>query len=199
MFHPASLLLAWGGLVVLFQTLESRWLLASSALVVGLAFLFAAPLFKLMLRRIRWLFLAMVILFATMTPGVLLPAPWNLGVLTHDGVSLAAEHLMRLLGILGLLAVLLTKVEHCAIVAGLYSLLRPFSVCGLNRQRIAVRLLLTLDWVAADKLDWRSLARVSVLENDQGPLVLPVFALCYRDILFVSLALIAATFAAVLL
>ena len=75
---------------MLLQKLNLLWLapVAASTIVLSLWFSARARLFYVMLKRTRWLRLTMAVLFATMTPGLLLPPPWSLGVVALDGLLL---------------------------------------------------------------------------------------------------------------
>lgn len=190
-FHPASLLLAWGCMVVLLQRLPFESLLPISLSAVAVACLLAKPLFLSMLRRTRWLFLTLFVLFSTMTPGVFVPAPWSLGIVTQEGLFAAAEHLLRLAAMLALVAILLDTLEQRAIVAGLFLLLRPFDACGIDCERISVRLLLVLDQVAADRSGWRQLLRQPILGTGTTSICLHVAPLQSRDVVLGGVAAVA--------
>lgn len=101
----------------------------------------------LLLLRTRWLIVSLVLLFALATPGVyMLPLLGSLGP-TAEGVRLGLEHLMRLLCVLASLAVLLEMTGAEGLVAGLHGLIRPLSWLGLDRGRVALRLMLVMHYV----------------------------------------------------
>lgn len=187
-FHPAGLLLAWGSALLLLQRLPLSFLPAIAFAVAALAFVLARGLYLSMLRRTRWLFLTLIVLFAAMTPGVFVPAPWNLGFITQEGLLAAAEHVLRLTAMLGLLALLLDMLDQRAIVAGLFSLLRPLARLGVDRERISVRLLLVLDHMAADRREWRELLYLPASTLATNTVRLPAVALRARDAMVMTLA-----------
>jgi energy-coupling factor transporter transmembrane protein EcfT len=120
-------------------------LACAAALAVGIWL--APKRLGLLLKRTRWLMVSLVLLFALATPGVyLLPTLGSLGP-TQEGVRLGLEHLMRLLFMLATLAVLLHMTGVEGLVAGLHGLLRPFSWLGLDRGRVAMRLMLVMHYV----------------------------------------------------
>lgn len=146
--HPATLLLGW-----LAAAIALQWLPLPSLVVVALAIFpasgyFAKKRFGLLLRRARWLLLSVAILFALATPGTTLPEPLgNLGF-TTEGCLGAATHVLRLTLLLALLALLLERQTISRLIGGLYLLLAPFART-LDRARIALRLLLVLEYVEA--------------------------------------------------
>jgi hypothetical protein len=147
MLHPTVRLTAWGVVAALVQWLPMFWLsLACATALVAGAWL-APQRLGLLLKRTRWLIASLVLLFALATPGVfLLPSLGSLGP-TVEGVRLGFEHLLRLLFILASLAVLLQSTRADGLVAGLHGLIRPLSWLGLDRSRVAVRLMLVMHYV----------------------------------------------------
>lgn len=147
MLHPTVRLVAWGGVAALVQWLPLGSLLpaCAAAVVAGLS---AAPeRMGLLLKRARWLIASLVLLFALATPGVyLLPALGSLGP-TEEGMRLGLEHLLRLVFVLASLAVLLQMTGLEGLVTGLYGLIWPLSWLGLDRGRVALRLMLVMQYV----------------------------------------------------
>ncbi|MBI4997669.1 MAG: hypothetical protein HZC22_12400 [Rhodocyclales bacterium] len=145
--HPATLLLAWGVFVALLQPLPASALAWFAAAVLPLALFLARRRTLVLLRRTRWLFVSIVLLFVLATPGQRLPgALGELGV-THDGVLLAAEHALRLLLLLTSLAVVHERLGTAGMMVGLHWLLAPLARWRTLRERIVVRLMLVLDHV----------------------------------------------------
>lgn len=140
---------------MLLQGLELRWLAVSSAPTFVLVAHFAARDALRLIRRARWLLLAIALLFILATPGERLPGPAGTFGLTVDGLAIAAEHVLRLLLLLTTLAWLLRALRHDGLIAGLYCLLQPL---GRRRDRIVVRLLLALEHVETDApaQEWRA-------------------------------------------
>ena len=114
-----------------------------------LAALIAAPadLF-LLLRRSRWLLLTMLVMFGWLTPGT--PLAVVPGA-TREGLLLAADAIARLLVALATLALLLRSLDPPQLVAGMRAMLAPIELLGFSRDRIAVRLALTLQEVEASR------------------------------------------------
>lgn len=144
--HPASSILL--GLIAILAV-SSR---AGTVLLLASCILFLSALITsrrhigLLFRRSRWLLLTLLILFGWLTPGTPLP---GLPGATEEGLLLAAENVGRLLVALSVVAILLTALSPVELVAGLRSLLLPLTLLGISRDRIAVRLALTLEEVEA--------------------------------------------------
>ena len=92
MFHPATLLLAWAGFVLvlpLLSLLVLGWLMFPALLG---AFVLARQRTFRLLRRARWLLLSLAVLFAFATPGLAVPGlPAGLGM-TQDGSAPSGSH-----------------------------------------------------------------------------------------------------------
>ncbi|HEX5393052.1 MAG TPA: CbiQ family ECF transporter T component [Rhodocyclaceae bacterium] len=143
--------------------------LLATALALFFGWVANRRLLNRLLFRSRWLFLTMLILFLWSTPGVRLPAPWGGVGMTREGLEFAVEHVSRLAAMLALLAILLSRLDHRAIVSGLYVLLRPLSGFADLRRSVAVRLTLTLE-EAAEKNghEWKSLLKMPRLDDTAG-------------------------------
>lgn len=106
----------------------------------NMAFLYAV-------RRMRWLFLSLLIIYAFGTPGELIPLfPVNFSP-TFEGLQLGWLQIEKLLIALAALSLLLISSSREHMLLGLYMLLMPFKFIGLNIERFAARLMLTLDYV----------------------------------------------------
>jgi len=144
MLHPSVRLLAWGEGVMFSLLLPIFWLALASALVIALAAGFARARLGLLLRRVRWLIVSLLLLFALATPGVyLLPVLGGLSP-TGEGLRLGVEHALRLLVVLAALALLLESTGVEGLLSGLHGLMRPLACLGIDRSRVAVRLMLVL-------------------------------------------------------
>lgn len=98
-------------------------------------------------RRMRWLLLSLMIIYAFGTPGELIPLfPINFSP-TYEGLLLGWLQIEKLLIALAALSLLLISSSRGQMLLGLYMLLMPFKFIGLNIERFAARLMLTLDYV----------------------------------------------------
>ncbi len=145
-------------MVAFSQVARGPLLWGFGLVVMTMAVAIAGARVRRLLRRIRFLLLVLVVLFAFFTPGeALLPVLGRLSP-TREGVLLAAVHALRLLAVVMLVAVLLSKTGERELVSGLMVLARPLAACGLPVERLAVRLLLVLRYVeSAPTGGWRAL------------------------------------------
>lgn len=146
--HPASLLLL--GLSVLLAASSRHGMELSLAflLLAMLAIIAARSHLFLLARRSRWLLLTMLVMFGWMTPGTPLH---GLPGATREGLQLAADNLERFLIALTVVALILKALPPVQLVAGIRSLLAPLALLSLSRDRIAVRLALTLQEVESSR------------------------------------------------
>ncbi|MBU1666351.1 MAG: hypothetical protein KKG92_13265 [Gammaproteobacteria bacterium] len=94
--------------------------------------------------RTRWLLLVLFLGYAYSLPGE--PALSWLGAAspTHEGLARGGQQALRLLVLLLWLDVLVLRLPTASLMAGVYTLLRPFTRLGLDVERAALRLGLTL-------------------------------------------------------
>ncbi len=143
MIHPAARITVY--------ILLALWVpLLPAALIAGLTLVALAvhwprrrSLFRL-LRRTRWLFLLLILSYAWTLPGEplwLLLADWTP---TVEGLEAGLLQATRLLLLLSLLDLWVLALDTGALLTGLLSLIQPWWVLGVDVERIAVRLALTL-------------------------------------------------------
>ncbi|KON80137.1 energy-coupling factor transporter transmembrane protein EcfT [Azoarcus sp. PA01] len=186
--HAGLLILMWAAGVVVIQAVSGVWLLAA---VIGsglVASLLAPARSGRLVRRVRFLLLAIVVFFAWFTPGEALVADWPALSPTAEGMLLAAQHGGRLVAVVFCVAILLQRLSVDRLVSGLYALLRPLEFAGLPASRLAVRLLLVLRYVEAgaehgwthwlDEADDASDETISVVRERFGLREIAVSALC---------------------
>ncbi len=146
--HPLSLILLGAAALLAAASRDGIFLyLACSGLTLA-ALIAATSDLRLLVRRSRWLLLTMLLMFGWLTPGT--PQPGIPGA-SQEGLLLAADNMARLLIALATLAVLLKALDPPKLVAGMRSLLAPLALLGFSRDRIAVRLALTLQEVEASR------------------------------------------------
>ncbi len=144
--HPASLILFGFAFLLAASTRSGTLLLLICLAVTGLTLSLARRHFARILRRSRWLLLTMLVLFGWMTLGT--PVPGLPGA-TREGLVLATENIARLLIAIAVVALLVGRLAPAGLVSGLRSLLAPLAPLGDFRDRLAVRLMLTLQEVDA--------------------------------------------------
>ncbi len=101
-----------------------------------------------LLRRARWLLLLMVITYGYSLPGDALFPDLPPYMPTREGLWQGLGQAWRLALLLLLLDVLLLRLPVSDLLTGIHSIMRPFTVLGLDRERVAVRLALTMEAMA---------------------------------------------------
>lgn len=111
-----------------------------------------------MLKRLRWLFLSIFIIYLFFTPGVLL-WPELLWGPTKEGVLQGLSRISVLVLIVAGVNVLLVSTEQTEFLAAVHWCLQPLSWFGLPHERLAVRIALTLESVSAVREAYRHESR----------------------------------------
>ncbi len=158
--HPAVQILVWVVLALLVQRLQPLPLLALCISLFGLGLLLCAKQLLSLLRRTRWVLFALLVVYAYTTPGTALLPALGIASPTHEGLQDGLLQLGRLLSVLSGLAILLELLPQTQLISGLYTLAYPLRWVGLSRERIAVRLALTLEYAETAMRDaakdWRA-------------------------------------------
>lgn len=146
-FHPAVSISSW---LIVAIAIELASLSQLFGLAIAAAFLLAradaARRFARLVWKARWLWLALVLLYAWTVPGTLL---WSSDYSPSlEGLQAGLFRVLRLVLMLAALARLLSEFSPSQLAGGLYLLARPFSRLGLDRRALAVRLALTLEQLA---------------------------------------------------
>lgn len=170
--HPAVQILVWILLALLAQRLQPLALSVLSATLFILAMKLCAAQLLSLLRRTRWILISLLLIYAYTTPGAALWEQLGSVSPTLEGLQDGALQLGRLLCVLSGLAVLLALLPQAELISGVYSLAYPLAWFGLSRERIAVRLALTLQYAETamrdTASDWRSTIRDAVQPATNG-------------------------------
>jgi len=142
--HPASLILLGLAVLLAVSFRDGMDLFLGAAALTSVALFAATSHLRLLLRRSRWLLLTMLVMFGWLTPGTPL---LNIPGASQEGLLLAVDNIARLLIALSTVALLLKALPAPELVAGIRSLLTPLVLLKISRDRIAVRLALTLNEV----------------------------------------------------
>ena len=178
--HPATLILLGLAVLLAASSRDGVPLYLACLGLMLLALLAARLHLSLLVRRSRWLLLTMLVMFGWLTPGTPLP---GIPAATQEGFLLAAENLARLLVAIPIVALILKALSPAELVAGVRSLLAPLALLRISRDRIAVRLALTLEEVEASRSN-----PDGEFEAVPAPLSLPAAALGATDSVLVVLA-----------
>jgi len=141
--HPVTLLISWFAFALGLQWMPVAWLVpVSLSCLVAAAVVAAGRAFNL-LRRSRWLFLSLAVLYFLATPGEYVAGFIGDMGITYEGLHRGGEQIARLLAMLTSLALLHQIVGTAGLLGGFYWLLRPFPW----REATVVRLMLVLEYV----------------------------------------------------
>ena len=100
------------------------------------------------LKRLRWLFLSILILYAWFTPGqALFDLPQTGFMPTYEGLQAGALQVSSLILIVTALVILVSGLSRDRLLAAIYWLSRPVSLLGIPRERLVVRLVLAMSYV----------------------------------------------------
>jgi len=158
--HPAVQILIWMLLALLAQRVQPLALLVLTAVLFGMALRVCRKQLLSLLRRTRWILFSLLLIYAYTTPGAALWAPLGVVSPTREGMQDGLLQLGRLVSVLSGLAILLELLPQTQLISGLYSLAYPLRWLGLSRERVAVRLALTLEYAESamrdTASDWRS-------------------------------------------
>lgn len=128
------------------QFLATEILLIAAGFVFLFALLLSARKLLQLLRRTRWILLSLLLIYAYTTPGQPLLDALGMFSPSREGLSDGVLQLARLLVALAGLAILLERLHRQQLIAGLYTLLAPLNLIGVSRERVAIRLALTLHY-----------------------------------------------------
>jgi len=162
-FHPAAQILTWFLLTATMQALASVALLAAAGSILLFAFVISRHKFIQLLRRTRWIIWSLLLIYAYITPGQPLSDALGMFSPSREGLTDGVQQLARLLAALAGLAILQERLHRLQFVAGLYTLFAPLQCLGLSRERLAVRLELTLHYAEVamlrDTHTWQDILR----------------------------------------
>lgn len=144
--HPASQILTWCLLVATLQAMTFGALLLAAGMILLCAFALSRHKFIQLVRRTRWIMLSLLVIYAYSTPGQPLSEALGMFSPSTAGLSDGVLQLTRLLAALAGLAILLDRLHRQQLIAGLYTLFAPLPWLGMSRERVAVRLALTLHY-----------------------------------------------------
>jgi energy-coupling factor transporter transmembrane protein EcfT len=160
--HPAVLILLWICLTIAMQPMHAPALLLSGGALAAAALKLSAGRLFILLRRTRWIMFSLLLIYGYATPGT---AVWMQGGMfspTYEGLADGLLQLCRLVFALAGLSIVLGMLSRQQLVGGLYVLAYPLRYVGLSRERMAVRLALTLHYAESAMLDTASDWRGSI-------------------------------------
>ncbi len=109
--------------------------------------------------RLRWLLLAIFVLYAGFTPGT--PVITALPGISREGLLEGLRRALVLIDLLMMVYLLLALTPVNELVAAIHTLVRPLRPLGIDPQRVGLRLALALDQVNQMHMRLRGEARAS--------------------------------------
>jgi energy-coupling factor transport system permease protein len=144
--HPATALLLWLFFVIWLEFAAPFSLLVAGLILLPWLQIATRIQFRRYVRRSRWLLLSLLLVYAYATPGNLAwPALGSFSP-AWQGLQYGLLRSARMLLMLAALAILMTYIHRQHLLVGLYCLLSPLKQLGIQVERLAVRLWLTLDY-----------------------------------------------------
>jgi energy-coupling factor transporter transmembrane protein EcfT len=157
-WHPATKILLWLLFALYSQGLRLSALLSVTGALILWLLVADRIRFTKAVRRVRFVFLGLVSVYAFSTPGEGLFPPWGVFSPTIEGLQAGGAQALRLLCLLSSLSLLLRYCATADLLSGIHSLLRPFQSLGVPADRIAVRTWLTLRYAQqGGRVSWRDL------------------------------------------
>jgi energy-coupling factor transport system permease protein len=153
--HPTTRILVYVLAALALPALNER-LLALLAVIAALTMLGRHREIWRLFRRTRWLLLLLVLTYAYSLPGEAVWSQAGTFSPTREGLAHGLLQAGRLAVLLLLLDALVLRLPTDALLSGIYQVLAPFSLFGLNRARATVRLALTLE-VMSRPPTWRGM------------------------------------------
>ncbi len=177
--HPFVKIACFFFLLLLLPFLSGAYLALVCAFISLLAVSLNRRHFSRLIKRMRWLFISLLLVYGYATPGeylALLPLDFSP---SYEGLALGLTQIAKLLIAVAALSVLFASSPKTQLMVGLGALLAPLKILGLDVDRFTTRLLLTLHYVEQMavstrlKLDFSQLDRVA-LAVEETELALPL-------------------------
>jgi energy-coupling factor transporter transmembrane protein EcfT len=140
-------LLSFFILATIVNQLNLKALLALFATFIAVIIVSKVPQFVRSIKRFKWLFLVMMIVFAFNTPGEHV-AKWSFSISpTYEGIIAGITQTLRIAVMLAALSLILAANTRQQLISGFYFLFAPLKYLGFEVERFAARLWLTLHYV----------------------------------------------------
>ncbi len=140
---------------VLMNRLNLTHVLIIFATLILALFAIKATQFLHILRRMKWFFLVMLVIFAFNTPGQHIHGWDYLLSPTYEGLASGLLQVFRMLTLLAALSLIMAINTKHQLISGFYFMLLPLQSLGLEIERFAARLWLTLEYVESAKQSYK--------------------------------------------
>jgi energy-coupling factor transport system permease protein len=180
----------------MLQKISFTPLLMTASLILLTAFVLSKHKFIQLIRRTRWVMFSLLIIYSYTTPGQPLLEALCMFSPSREGLIDGVLQLTRLLSALAALAILLDRLDRPQLIAGLYTLFAPMQWLGLSRERLAVRLALTLHYAEVAMLrrtdTWQDNLRSLFEPHGESTkhIELPISRFSVSDVLLMTSALL---------
>jgi energy-coupling factor transport system permease protein len=198
--HPFVKIACFFFLLLLLQYISAPSIAVLCGLICLLAAVLNLPHFSQLIKRMRWLFVSLLLVYAYATPGEYLAfLPLNVAP-SYEGLRMGLMQIAKLLIAVASLSALFASASKSQLMDGLWTLLAPLRLMGLNVERFTVRMLLTLHYVEQMavqpklKLDFSQLDKLALASDEPDarlPLILAQPAFSWFDKAMLSLMLLA--------
>lgn len=173
--HPSLSISALVLMVVLLPTLKLNHLLLLSVALGGMLLHFRISRFFVMMRRMRWLFLSIFLIYAYTTPGqYMLGVPLEVAP-TYEGLHAGILQIGRIALVIAGVAVLIATSTRELLMVGIYSIIKPLSFIGISPERFTARLYLTLQYIEMsefksknEKSTWQQMLNLNLYSHKQS-------------------------------
>jgi energy-coupling factor transporter transmembrane protein EcfT len=140
-------LLSFFILAIVVNQLSLNLLVSVSIIFTGILFLTRTHQFLHFIKRFKWLFLILIAIFSFNTPGEHLPVwPFEFSP-TYEGIAAGFTQILRIIIMLAAISLILAANTRQQLISGFYFVLFPLKILGLEVERFAARLWLTLQYV----------------------------------------------------
>jgi energy-coupling factor transporter transmembrane protein EcfT len=140
-------LLMFSVLAIIINVLNLKALVPILMVLVSILMFNRAYSFMRTLKRFRWLFLVMMIIFSFNTSGEHIQAwPFSISP-TYEGVIAGLKQILRIAVMLAAISWLMAANTRQQLISGFYFMFAPLKLLGLEVERFAARLWLTIHYV----------------------------------------------------
>ena len=146
-------LLSFFMLAVIVNQLDLKTLFIILCIFIVIIIFTKTRQFLRAIKRFKWFFLVMVVIFAFNTPGEHL-VDWPFAISpTYEGMIAGFTQTLRIIVILASLSLILAVNDRQQLISGFYFIFSPLKYMGLEVERFAARLWLTLHYVELQRVN----------------------------------------------
>jgi hypothetical protein len=172
--HPSLRISALVLMVVLLPSLKLSHLLLLGVALGFMLLHFRISRYFVMMRRMRWLFLSIFLIYAYTTPGqYLLSLPLEVAP-TYEGLHAGLLQIGRIALVIAGVAVLMATSTREVLMVGIYSIIKPLRLIGVSPERFTARLYLTLQYIETseftsknEKSTWQQMLNLNLYSHQQ--------------------------------